>query len=991
MQWECESCGRGNPDENRFCGGCGSRRPTDQAATPHLDERRLITALFADISGFTELADSLDAEDVHEIIAPLIARLARVAERYGGTIAKYAGDALLVFFGAPVAFEDHAARALAVALEMHRECAAALPSLPQRAARLRLHIGVNTGSVVSGRYGGDLASDYSILGDAVNVAQRLESVAPSGETYVGALTAQLCESRFVLEQLAPILVKGKAEPIPAFRLWGAKEAILPSAATIGLVGREQELAALEQVLATASGRIGIIAEAGVGKSALVTALRQSHSEEWLQARCDSYSSSVAYRPFAGLLRRALRLPELPELIDLERALSSQGSAEAAPVFAQLLGISVSQPDPQAFQRALHDAFAAWLRARTQAVLCVEDLHWVDDASLALLEELAGMPGVRVVLTARPEGSASVSKIAPQTIVLEPLARTALNELVEKMLGGTPPDGFVEALSERTQGNPLFVEEIVRSLKGSSKLSMRSGRWVLSSGWNVDGVPPTIEGVIGARIDALPREAQRVLGAAAVAGRLVAVPLLKEVMRIDVDEPLHHLATSGFLDPVPALPEQTYLLHHALVQEVAYNRLLRKSRAELHLRCARATELLYGATDEMIDSLARNYYLAGEKDEAFKYLRLAGERARSLFANESAVQHFERAMEVAPESQLPDLQLALADLLELIGRYADAYETYERVRDATNDVRAWRGMISTLRKRGSYAEAMALVDDALGMAAPDQESEAALYLERAWTLAVEGNFSETLSAAEKGLSLAPEASATKANLLVQLSHAYVARGEPRRALSEATQALKIFERLQDLRGQATTLRLLGAVTISMNDFETAEEFLREGIHTARRIGNIEEVGGCLVNLSFVAEKRGNFGESIELARSAIREFDRIGHVAGSAVAYANLSTPLLRLGRDEEALNAAGQALEIARTINHIPIIADSLQTIATVKQRANDHEGAASNAQEAAELWEAAGVTDRAREAYKIALASLRGKDDARAAFIDARVASLKA
>ena len=296
MTWTCPECSAGNPSGTRFCGYCGSKAgPTSSpAAAPEgasahaprlsspdarassdesVEERRLVSAVFADLAGFTALADRLDADELHEIIGPLISRLAAVAEYLGGYVAKYAGDALLVIFGAPVALEDHAVRAVMVALRMHAELAGALPELSPEASGLRLHVGVNSGRVVAGMFGGEVR-DYSILGDTVNLAQRLESVAPPGETYVGELTYGLTRGRFDFAPLGELTLKGKERSVRGWRLLGERVEQAEEAAARGgvrsLVGRERELATVSHLVEGVSEGRGalllVTGDAGIGKS-----------------------------------------------------------------------------------------------------------------------------------------------------------------------------------------------------------------------------------------------------------------------------------------------------------------------------------------------------------------------------------------------------------------------------------------------------------------------------------------------------------------------------------------------------------------------------------------------------------------------------------------------------------------------------------------------------------------------------------------------------
>ena len=254
-----------NPVGTRFCGWCGVPAQAVLVADPVAEERRLVTAVFADISGFTTLADRLDPESLHEVISPVITRLAALATGYGGVVAKYAGDAVLVFFGAPLAHDDDADRALLLALDMHAEMAKQAPYLPTEAAGMDLHIGVNSGRVISGLFGGGGQQDYSILGDAVILAQRLESVAPGGATYVGESTVALVGDRFDFEALRPLTLKGKREAVAAFNLLGragaSRHSVQDRPRSTVLRGREQEVAhVLGHLTAQATGLVSVVGE-----------------------------------------------------------------------------------------------------------------------------------------------------------------------------------------------------------------------------------------------------------------------------------------------------------------------------------------------------------------------------------------------------------------------------------------------------------------------------------------------------------------------------------------------------------------------------------------------------------------------------------------------------------------------------------------------------------------------------------------------------------
>ncbi len=1022
--WLCSSCGADNPGGTRFCGQCGTPAGAVAAPAPTApvepniaealksfvaspiadrlleaggklpDERRLITSLFADVSGFTPLSERLDPEQLVEVIDPLITGLSEVVGRYEGVVDKYAGDALLALFGAPVSHEDDAERALHVALEMHRELARIAADLPH-GDLLSLHIGVNSGHAIARVQGSQVRLDYNVLGDAVNLAQRLESVAPSGETYVSESTYRLTKHRFDFESVGELTLKGKSEPVPGWRLIGERAQV--ERGRRKLVGRDAEMATLNEALddlGRGQGTVVVVAgEAGVGKSRLTAELQQLAAERgfrWLATRCLSYGAALAYWPVTHLLRS-------------ERDVVDAAGEDERPFLARILGEeapSVDELEPEAFRRGLHAAVASALGRLAEerpVLLAIEDAHWADPSSQAITGDLVRLCADRPVmlyLITRPEAVRALRELAPQgrKIDLGPLDEARVEEFIAGLLSGTAPPGLAKSVAERTNGNPLFVEETVASLLETDALTRDGDGWTMHASWDAVTLPTSIEAVLAARLDLLSRRTATVLQEASVIGRRMRVELLTAVAAEvpDVVSRVGELVERGFFDKaVDDDGADVVTFHHALIVDAAYGRLLRRTRREMHLRVAEVGENLFGVSDENIDLLARHYYLGGAGEKAVHFLVRAGERDKRLFANEEAILHFSRAVELAPENAA--VKLELADLHELVGNYDDALKLYEQVRDALGDVRAWAGIAATLRKRGEYQEALATIERAFTTDELKDEDLTRLWSEQGRTLEVSGRPQEAVDVLQAGLAAANgRRDAAVAELMYQVARVLTVQGEAEAALGHALEAERIFEEQGDLRGLASTRRVLGDVYRYLGRLDDAATALRRGLELAERVGNVEEIGGCLLNLGIVEGTRGAQDEALSCFRRAVEEFEAIGHGSGRALSYNNLAYMLALCERYDEALAYCDRALEIARSIGHSFTIALAYETMASIALARGEFDEAVAKDEEAAAIHlELGALPDAARAFEEAGMASERAGDIERARSFRERARSL--
>ncbi|HYI23503.1 MAG TPA: adenylate/guanylate cyclase domain-containing protein, partial [Candidatus Limnocylindrales bacterium] len=992
----------------------------DPTGTSMTEERRLVTALFADLSGFTPLSERLDAEELLEVIDPIITALSDIVGRYGGYVEKFAGDALLALFGAPVAHEDDATRALEVSIEMHRELARLRGTLGENGEGLTLHIGIASGRGIARMIGSQVRMDYAVLGDSVILAQRLESATPSGQTYISQSTYEIVQDRFDLEPVPPLTLKGKAEPVAAWRLLGSRRAADQRSGLAGrrhapLLGRAREVAHLVGAIDRLAGGggteiVGIVGEPGVGKSRLVDEARRIAAEQeitWLDARCLSYGAALPYWPISDLLSRELGIAgddSASSKLEALAGVKGLDAPDASSYIATLLGIpppvELAEVEPEAFRRGLHDAVRAWLRARATSggvILAIEDVHWADASTISLMADLAAPDAVGALGiwgTSRPPAPAWLATM----VEVGQLDAAAIGELVDYVIGGVSAPELGAVIADRSAGNPFFAEEIVRSLSESGSLvNDRGGQWRLRETEDAAEVPATIEGVLSARIDALGPSTQSTLAVASVIGRRVDLRLLERVTNnpAALGQDLEALVGAGLLDPIDG-GDDILQFHHALIADVAYGRLLRRRRRQLHQRTAEAAEALYGSGDESVEFLARHLYLGDGGARAVAYLERAAARAARLFANEEAIIHLRRAEKLAATDPSHDdvllrVRLTLGDLQEVVGAYDDAEATYRRVLEGQPLVRAWRGLASVHRVRGRYAEALRTVEEAFADERLIGQDLRPLWLERGWSLTSTEAMGEAIAALEQGIVTEPDGvDPVAGELLIELARAESYAGRLDRALEHAAKALAIAQGNGDLRAETTVLRVLGLVQHDLGFLDQAAVSLRRDLELARRVGSVEAIGGALINLGLVERDRGEMDTAIACDREAIATFERVNHGAGRAIGYANLADKLRRAGELEEAEIFAHRAYDLADEIGHAMTRADAVQILGEISLARGAHDQAVALAEQSAELFLAADARPGAAEAHELAERAWRAAgDEERAAASAARVREL--
>jgi class 3 adenylate cyclase/tetratricopeptide (TPR) repeat protein len=697
----CRECGARNAPAQKFCGECGVRLgsetssrqfPSPDAYTPkHLAERILtsktalegerkqVTVLFADLKGSMELLADRDPEEARKLLDPVIERMMEAVHRFEGTVNQIMGDGIMALFGAPLAHEDHAVRACYAALRMQEEIKGYADGVRrEEGVTIRIRVGLNSGEVVVRAIGSDLHMDYTAVGQTTHLAARMEQLAAPGSVRITPATLRLAQGFVEVASLGPVPVKGLAEPVEVFELLGAYAARTRLEATEGrgltrFVGRGAEMEQIRDALDRASlGRgqvVAIVGEPGVGKSRLVWEVTHSPIiAGWrvLKASSVPYGKAASYLPVINLLKEYFGIEDRDGLQEVGGKVTGgllrlDRSLEPAVVpLSALLDVPVSDTrwqtlDPRQRRRSTLDAVKQLLlcEARNQPLLLIfEDLHWIDGETQALVDNLVdSLPAARLLLLVnyRPEyGHAWGSKAYYRQLRIDPLSARSAGELLDALLGSDAGlDPLKRLLVERTEANPLFLEEGVRSLVETGALEGERGAYRLTQPIERLAIPATVQAILGARIDRLTPEAKRLLQAAAVIGKDVALPLLlaiADATEREVRSELTRLQGAEFLYELRLFPDLEYTFKHALTHEVAYQGLLQDRRRDLHARITEAIERL--AAERIAEQSERlaHHALHGELwEKAVVYLREAGIRAAARGAHREAVHYLEQAL------------------------------------------------------------------------------------------------------------------------------------------------------------------------------------------------------------------------------------------------------------------------------------------------------------------------------------------------------------
>ncbi|UCF57234.1 MAG: AAA family ATPase, partial [Deltaproteobacteria bacterium] len=716
LELQCPQCGKTLPLLAKFCNQCGQRLEEvveAEKAVPEAEgERKYVTVLFSDMSGYTAMSEKLDPEEVKEIMSRVFGEIAQVVTKYEGFIEKFVGDAVMALFGVPKAHEDDPVRAVRAGMEIHDLVEAISPELEKRVGRpLSMHTGINTGLVVTGEVDMEKGT-HGVAGDTINLAARLSELARPGEILVSLDSYRQSEGYFDFEELEPTKVKGKTEPVQVYKMVSAKERPLKihrlSGLRAALIGRKVEMSRLaEAVERLRDGKgtiISVCGDAGTGKSRLIEEFKTTldlKKIQWREGHAYPYCQHIPYFPYIDLMNRAFRIEEgdPPEKIrekvekGIEFLVGKQ--EDIVPYVGSLYALGypeIEEVSPEFWKSQLQKAVREILLALTRrrpTVICFEDLHWADPSSIDLVHFLLSdfrYPALFLCVY-RPTFSlftshqvSSLGKVYQEIRLLD-LSTSEAQDMVESLLKtkSVPPE-LQNFIQQKVEGNPFYLEEMINSLIESETLMRDNGTWKLTKPITESDIPPTIHGVLSARFDRLEREMKRVLQEASVIGRAFLYEILKRITDLS-DQCDQYLSALERLDLIRARslqPDLEYIFKHALTQEVVYNGLLKKERRMLHEKIGLVMEqLFHDRLSEFYETLAFHFKNGHSLLKAVDYLRKSGKKSMKRYAVEESHKYYKEAFDLLTnkpgktreeEGLLIDLILEWADVLYYIGDF-----------------------------------------------------------------------------------------------------------------------------------------------------------------------------------------------------------------------------------------------------------------------------------------------------------------------------------
>ncbi|MGD2058963.1 MAG: adenylate/guanylate cyclase domain-containing protein, partial [Anaerolineales bacterium] len=940
-------------------------------------ERRVVTILFCDVAGSTRMAGNLDPEIWAEVMHEAFDYMVNPIYRYEGTVARLMGDAVLAFFGAPIAHEDDAERAVRAGLDILSGIRPFAEDIKEEfGVDFNLRVGINTGPVVVGEIGSDLAMEYTAMGDAANVAARMEQTAEPGSVQISEDTFKRVKALFEVEDLGQVELKGKDEPIKAYRVLEARAQPGRTRGIEGLaaplIGRSQELGALQQgVKELVAGRgaiLALVGDAGLGKSRLIDEVSRWADEqldthpEWLFAAGVSYNMSLPFGVFRRMLRSLIGVDESsPNTKTSEKMEEFVGGLSADlqdPIRMALqvvlgleLNVELAEMDAELRKKKVFQGvteLVRWLSRRQPIVLVLDDLHWADPVSVELIVHLFGLTDEIPVLylcSLRPyrRSAGWQIKLSGETdyphryteIPLQPLSDEQSEELIEALLTvSNLPASLREMIKSKAEGNPFFVEEVIRMLIEHRIIERDEelDRWEAVKEPEEVIIPDNLNALLTARIDRLPAETRTTLQYAAVIGRSFDQPVLASVVGSNgrLQEHLSILQRHELIREVRRVPEAEYSFTHELTRDAAYSTLLRRQRRRFHLKVGETLELLYGdRVEEFAGRLGHHFQQARQLAKARRYFRIAGDYAASLYANGEAIDYYRRVLDMFPEEEVgsrdwAQLLLKLGRVYEMNGDWQPALALYRRIEKQGVELDDPRMELDGLLPQVTiYSVPTDVRDRDTGPILAERALKIAEELENPeataktlWNLLLQHfymglDYEKGIQAGERALAIARENDLEELLpfILNDLGRAYSSNFRFDEAIAAQEEAESLWRAEGNLPMLADNLTTAADMMFGKGDFEKSEELANEALEISQRIDNLWGQAYSMMVCSGTKVECGKISEGIEMIQECMRIGSQGNFYAASIFPPIYLAWTYSWLGATDLAFQSVQQSMK----------------------------------------------------------------------------------
>jgi class 3 adenylate cyclase/tetratricopeptide (TPR) repeat protein len=979
FELECPACKAYIPAGRKFCGECGHHLvPTDEVSekkpetknvpfhslaeksisevAPIEGERKHVTVLFSDLSGYTAMSERLDPEEVKEITTHIFGEISKIVAKYEGFIEKYAGDAIMAIFGADAAHEDDPVRAINAAREIHNLVNTLSPKYEEKIEQpLSMHSGINTGLVVTGEVNLERGT-HGVAGDTINVAARLSALGNAGEILVATDTYTQADGYFDFKELEPAKIRGKSAPVRIFKVLSPKDQPVKIHRLQGLkavlIGRKVEMDqlsdAVQKLKAGTSSVFSICGTAGTGKSRLIQEFRESlnHDEiQWLEGQAFPFSQNMPYFPLINLLNRAFQIKEgdPPDVIKekIEAAIASliEDSQGVLPYIGSLFSLSypeVEEVSPEFWQIQLQRAVQTLLSAlarQAPLVICLEDLHWADPSFLELIrlifiefqEPVLFLCTYRPLITLFNSHQISAMANSYREIRLQDLSPSESQAMVESLLQTDKiPSDLQRFIQDMVEGNPFYLEEVINSLIETGSLVQENDAWEITQSITEADVSSTIHGVISGRLDRLEKETKRILQEASVIGRTFLYEILNRItdLKDHIDRGLSGLERLDLIRARVIQPDLEYIFKHALTQEVVYNGLLKKERRKIHERIGSVIERLFETRlPEFYETLAYHFARGESLLKAVDYLVKSAEKSLKRYAVEESHQYFDQAYRILvdrPATEEDEMGLLIDLILKwslvfyyrgdvnglrsLLARHETDVRTFQD-KSMQGMYLAWTGFSlwtqgEQLDQAYQYLRSAAEIGQENG----DQEIVGYASAWLTWVCAELGYFDEAVACGQKAIEIAkgfPADQYLNFKPVGGLAWSYGMQGDADKAIEYGKACLDYGQRHANVRAMVLGYYGIGNGYQIKGDLPSAIETFNKALTTSKDPFYAQGTK-ALLGLCYISD--GQFDTAETILQEATDFYHKFGLGMIGHPAEMGLGVTLVTKGRMTEGLN-----------------------------------------------------------------------------------------